>query len=172
MPNEAKIIFALLGGGVIGSVVAIVIILGLFNSGPVPEEVYTEVSTSYTECDRTRTFSMIDWKIKCSDGFVYDRVEGPEQTAIEEEAERREEAQRESDAKAEYEKAKAEWMAKNPPVKELFEPTRKREPGYAAAYLKENPIAGDCALVWYGDVVCTEISDEDSVVIRFPTTRD
>jgi len=66
----------------------------------------------------------------------------------------------------EHEEAKAKWLRDNPPVKELFLEGKMYDNEYIIEYLKENRIAGDCALTWIRDVVCV-----DSGKLRFPKER-
>lgn len=133
-----------------------------------PEPIVEPVPTqkAHKECNMTRTYEAIDWKIKCNDGFIYDRVVVNEQTDREAEIARREEVKRQLEAKEAHDKSKADWLAKHPPVVELFDEKRIYDTEYVIKYLQKNPISGHCALVWIGDVVCV-----DSDAIRFPTER-
>jgi hypothetical protein len=77
--------------------------------------------------------------------------------------------QQEEIDKYNYEKSKADWLKANPAVKELFNEDKKNDTEYVIEYLKKNPIAGDCALVWRPDVVCASVSGAS---ISFPTNRE
>ena len=78
-----------------------------------------------------------------------------------------EEAQRQINAKETYEAGRDKWLSENPPVKVLFDTERRTDTEYVIEYLRENPIAGDCALVWRQDVVCTDMR----AGVVFPTER-
>lgn len=116
------------------------------------------VTPPYTNCKQASSWQMTDWNIKCADGYEYSRIE-PESE--------QEKQQNEDEARIAYEKGKTEWFAKNPPVKLLFDANRGYDTEYVIQYLKENPIAGDCALIWLKDVVCSDFGDK----IYFPTSR-
>lgn len=66
-----------------------------------------------------------------------------------------------------HEENEKKWLAKNPPVKKLFDADQGYDTAYVIQYLKENPIAGDCALVSIPDVVCTDFGER----VVFPTSR-
>lgn len=112
-----------------------------------------------THCSSAPTNGIVDWKIDCNDGYTYDRV--PERTAEQKEAD-------EEAARIAYENSVADWLAKNPPVKELFDMKRLHDTAYVIQYLKDNPIAGQCAMIFRTDVVCTDLG---RAVIFFPTSR-
>ena len=67
----------------------------------------------------------------------------------------------------EHEEARLLWLAENPPVEELFNVAMMYNTEYVIQYLRENKIAGHCALIWRPDVVCADFGS-----LRFPTSRD
>lgn len=115
-------------------------------------------SNFYTNCKSARTWQITNWNIDCGDGYTYERIEPESQE---------EKQKREADAKAQWEESKAKWLAENPPVKTLFPEGKEYDTAYVIQYLKENKIAGHCALVWRIDVVCA-----DGARIMFPRSRE
>lgn len=142
MPNEAKIIFGVLGGGVLGALVAIGIMLYLFK----PD---TETAP-LDQVNRLETLAELQ------------DFEQLEERYLEE-----------KEAKELYENARDNWLAAYPPVTRLFDREMIHNTDYVVQYLKENPISGDCPLVWRSDVVCVEFSYSGRNVdtISFPTER-
>lgn len=73
----------------------------------------------------------------------------------------------ENEAYQQFQQAKLEWLAKNPPVDELFDRERRMDVEYLVDYIRRNPPAGDCALNWIPDVVCWEWGR-----LSFPESRN